>query len=52
MPLYSGKSKEIISRNIAELIRSGRPKNQAVAIAYSKSRESKKKQRLYKEYSK
>lgn len=35
MPLKSGKSKQTISDNIAELIRSGRPKKQAVAIAYS-----------------
>jgi len=34
MPLKKGRSKEIISQNIAELIRSGYPKDQAVAIAY------------------
>lgn len=28
-----GKSKKVIGRNIGELIASGRPKNQAVAIA-------------------
>jgi len=38
MPLKKGKSKKVISSNIAELIRSGRPKKQAVAIAMSKSR--------------
>jgi len=37
MPLKNGKSKKAISYNIAELIRSGRPKNQAVAIAMSKA---------------
>lgn len=33
MPLQKGKSKKAISANIAELIRSGRDKDQAVAIA-------------------
>jgi len=33
MPLKSGSSKKTISENIAELIRSGRPREQAVAIA-------------------
>lgn len=60
MPLLSGKSKKVIQRNIAELmhkfnetgtIGNSRPKNkkeaikQAVAIAYSKARESTKKGR-------
>ena len=43
MPLKSGKSKKAISANIAELIRSGRPKAQAIAIAYSNAGKSKKK---------
>lgn len=43
MPLKKGKSKAIISDNIAELQRSGRPQRQAVAIAYSEAREGKKK---------
>ena len=34
MPLAKGKSRDTISRNIAELIRSGRKRDQAVAIAY------------------
>lgn len=38
MPLKSGKSKEVVSDNIAELRRSGRPERQAVAIAYNKAR--------------
>ena len=42
MPLKKGKSKKIISENIAELQRSGRPQKQAVAIAYSEAREGKK----------
>ena len=42
MPLKSGKSKEAFEYNIKELIASGRPQKQAVAIAYSKKREAKK----------
>lgn len=41
MPLKKGKSKKIISENIAELQRSGRPQKQAVAIAYSQAGEKK-----------
>lgn len=33
MPLMKGKSKKVIGRNIAELMHSGRPQKQAVAIA-------------------
>lgn len=33
MPLKKGKSKKVISENIEELIRSGKGKAQAVAIA-------------------
>jgi hypothetical protein len=43
MPLKKGKSKAAISENIAELIRSGRPKKQAIAISMSKAGKSKKK---------
>lgn len=43
MPLKQGKSKEVRSRNIAELIRSGYDTKQAVAIAYSVQRKKKKK---------
>jgi len=42
MPLLKGSSKEIISENIAELRRSGRPEDQAVAIAYKVAGEGKK----------
>lgn len=45
MPLLNGSSKEIISENIAELIRSGRPEKQAVAIAYSHAGKSKNKKK-------
>lgn len=34
MPLEKGKSQDVIHRNIKELIDSGKPKDQAVAIAY------------------
>jgi len=37
MPLKKGRSKKIISENIAELIRSGYSRAQAAAIAYSKA---------------
>ena len=40
MPLKRGKSKDVISANIAELVKSGRPQKQAVAIAYSQARKS------------
>jgi len=40
MPLHKGKSKKVISENIRELIHSGRPKKQAVAIALDTARKS------------
>lgn len=43
MPLKRGKSKEIISANIRELLESGRPRDQAVAIALDVARAKKKK---------
>ena len=39
MPLSEGKSKKVISKNISELIDSGRDKEQAVAIALEKAKE-------------
>ena len=43
MPLKKGTSKKVISKNIATEIRAGKPKKQAIAIAYSKAKQSKKK---------
>ncbi len=43
MPLKPGNSKKTIGANIGELIRSGRKKDQAVAIAMSKAGKTKKK---------
>ena len=41
MPLAKGKSEKTISRNIAELINSGKTPKQGAAIAYSEARSSK-----------
>jgi hypothetical protein len=40
MPLKSGSSREVISDNIRELMRSGYPQKQAVAIALKKAGKS------------
>lgn len=37
MPLLPGKSKKIISKNIATEIKAGRPRKQAIAIALTKA---------------
>ncbi len=38
MPLKKGKSPEVVSANIRELVKSGRPQKQAIAIALAKKR--------------
>lgn len=40
MPLKQGSSREVISENIAELVKAGHPQAQAVAIAYHSARKS------------
>lgn len=40
MPLKAGKSRATVSKNIAEMIKSGHPQDQAVAAALEKKRES------------
>jgi hypothetical protein len=41
MPLKKGKSKQVISENIAELIKAGYKRDQAVAIAMNEAGMSK-----------
>lgn len=45
MPLKSGPSQASFDSNVSELIRSGRPRSQALAIAYSEQRKSKPKRK-------
>ena len=50
MPLLCGNSKKVINQNISELIYSGYPQKQAIAIAMTKAGKSKlrKKKRMKK----
>jgi hypothetical protein len=43
LPLQKGKSDKVVSSNIRELVHSGRPQDQAIAIAMSEAGLSKKK---------
>ena len=38
MPLERGSSKKTISKNISKLRHEGRPRNQAIAIAFAKAK--------------
>ena len=45
MPLKKGSSRKVVSENIGTEIRAGRPKKQAIAIAISEARRTKRKKR-------
>lgn len=45
MPLVKGKGKKAVSANISELVRSGRPTKQAIAIAMRSAGKSKAKRK-------
>ena len=51
MPLKKGKIQAIVSANISELAKSGRPHKQAVAIALDTADRTKRKPSKFKHYS-
>lgn len=50
MPLKRGKSKKVISANIATERKAGKPEAQAVAIAFAVSRRTKKMRKTTKQH--
>lgn len=42
MPLKKGKSRDVISKNISEMVHSGHPRKQAIAAALNTARHSQK----------
>jgi hypothetical protein len=52
VPLKPGKSQKVISHNIAEMIKAGHPRTQAVAAAFNKAGESRPKKKSGKKKSK
>lgn len=47
MPLIKGSSKKAISENIKREMHAGKPQKQAIAIAYSVARKSKRDKNFY-----
>lgn len=45
MPLKKGKSKEVFKKNLVEVMKSGKPKDQALAIAMKASGKAKPKKK-------
>lgn len=43
MPLTPGNSRDVVSKNISEMVKSGHPQNQAVAASLSNARRTSKK---------
>lgn len=40
MPLEKGGGREVVSRNISEMVRSGHPRKQAIAASLNQARKS------------